>query len=109
MIIKNIKSMRIKKVNEFYESKPKENWGPEGNYYTFTCDITVKASSLENAEDKMEFIANGSEDIVLGLYTLSHSTENGEPKVNKTYTTSSNIPEKNMLESKSRHRTKKRI
>ena len=49
--------MKIKKVNELYQQEPKSN-DPGANYYTFRCDVTVKASSLEEAEDKMSLIAN---------------------------------------------------
>ena len=76
--------MKIRKFNELYEQEPKENWGSDisnTNYYTFTCDITVRASSQEEAEDKMEFIANQSQDVELGVYNLSYKTENGEGKM----------------------------
>lgn len=76
--------MRIQKFNELYEQTPKENWGSDidsKNYYTFTCDITVRANSQEEAEDKMEFIANQNEDVELGVYNLGYSTEKGEGKM----------------------------
>ena len=79
--------MKIKKFNELnerYEQKPKPNWGEDtdvNNYYTFTCDITVRANSQEEAEDKMEFIANQNDDVELGIYTLSYATEGGKGRV----------------------------
>lgn len=90
--------MKIKKFNELYEQLPKQNWGGDTdkrNYYTFTCDITVRADSQEAAEDKMEFIANQNEDVELGVYNLSYATEGGvsrmvgvgEPKTSSSETT----------------------
>lgn len=73
--------MKIKKFNELYEQTPKEKWGSdvdENNYYTFTCDITVRAKNQEDAEDKMEFIANQDPDVELGTYNLSASTVDGK-------------------------------
>lgn len=72
--------MKIKKFNELYEQKPKPGFGSDmdkTNYYTFTCDITIRANSQEEAEDKMEFIANQNEDVELGVYNLSYATEGG--------------------------------
>lgn len=72
--------MKIKKFNELYEQQPKPNWGDDTdktNYYTFTSDITIRANSQAEAEDKMEFIANQNEDVELGVYNLSYATENG--------------------------------
>src|ERR1017187_1073849 len=81
MITKINSHMKIKKVNELYEQLPKENWGSDtdvNNYYTFTCDVTVRANSQEEAEDKMEFIANNNPDVELGMYNMSHATEGGK-------------------------------
>lgn len=73
-----MKIKRFEEINEIYEQKPK-NWKEgDSNYYTFTCDITVRANSMEEAEDKMEFIANANEDVELGAYALSYATENGK-------------------------------
>jgi hypothetical protein len=98
--------MKIQKFNELYEQNPKDsNWGNDTNdtnYYTFTCDITVRATSQEEAEDKMEFIANQNKDVELGVYNLSYSTENGESKINglEAEETSNEIAPNNMLESR---------
>ncbi len=45
--------MKIQKFNELYEQQPKDNWGSDTdktNYYTFTCDITIRANSEEEAD-----------------------------------------------------------
>ena len=76
--------MKVKKFNELYEQQPKQGWGSDTdktNYYTFTCDITVRANSQEEAEDKMEFIANQNEDVELGVYNLSYVTEGGKSRM----------------------------
>jgi hypothetical protein len=92
--------MKIQKFNELYEQQPKENWGSdkdETNYYTFTCDITVRAASQEEAEDKMEFIANQDADVELGVYHLNYATEDGKGNL---FPSSKSLPPTNTLESK---------
>lgn len=70
--------MKIRKFNELYTPEEKPNWeSGDSNFYTFDCNITVKANSQEEAEDKMAIIANHP-DMELGLYTLSVSSEDGE-------------------------------
>ncbi len=94
--------MKIQKFNELYEQQPKENWGSDTdttNYYTFTCDITIRANSEEEAEDKMEFIANGSPDVELGVYHLNYATENGESRM-AGMENKKDLPPTNTLESK---------
>lgn len=79
--------MRIKnfsKFNEKYDQLPKENWTNEdSNYYTFSVDLTVKAETQEEAEDKMEVIANNP-DFDLGSYKLTASTIDGVSSVSNT-------------------------
>jgi len=76
--------MKIQKFNELYEQNPKQDWGSDTdktNYYTFTSEITVRANSQEEAEDKMEFIANQNPDVELGIYNLNYATEGGKGRV----------------------------
>lgn len=95
--------MKIQKFNELYEQQPKENWGSDTdttNYYTFTCDITVRAASQEEAEDKMEFIANQDADVELGVYHLNYATEKGQGRIVGQEKSSELAPPTNTLESK---------
>jgi hypothetical protein len=98
--------MKIKKFNELYEVGEKPKWQEDGsNYYTFNADITIKASSQEEAEDKMEIIANNP-DMQLGRYDLDMSTEGGEfkavgyPKKSAEIEEPTNIADESTLESK---------
>ena len=108
--------MRLMKFNELYEQQPKE-FDASSNTFTFKCDITVRANSQEEAEDKMEFIANQDPDVELGFYELDASMVGGKGVLHgvkpfagpleEEPTISSELPARDVMEAR-KHRIPKR-
>ena len=73
--------MRIRRFNEEYEQQPKD-WSREDNLYTFDLELTIRANSEEEAEEKMEVI-DSNPDFQMGMYNLSHKTEGGETHMSR--------------------------
>jgi len=70
--------MKIKRfnINERY-AQVENDWSDDDNLYTFEIDLTIRADSKEDAENKMEVISDNP-DFEMGAYVLSHKSEGGE-------------------------------